>query len=126
MLNISSTTRIFVCSAPVDMRMAFDGLSGIVQTHFGQNPLCGHFFVFFSKRRDRMKILSWDIDGFVLYYKRLEKGTFAWVGDLDLGKEAEITAADFALVLAGINPSQVKRQKRFTRLPEYAMVGASN
>lgn len=126
MLNISSTTRIFVCSPPVDMRMAFDGLSGMVQTHFGQNPLSGHYFVFFSKRRDRMKILSWDIDGFVLYYKRLEKGTFAWVDDLDLGKEAEIAAADFALVLAGINPSHVKRQKRFTRLPEYAMVGASN
>jgi transposase len=102
------------------MRKSFDGLSGIVQTHFGQDPLSGHLFVFFSKRRDRMKILAWDIDGFVLYYKRLERGTYTWVGDLNLGSQSEILAADFSLVLAGINPVQVKRQKRFQYLPERA------
>lgn len=126
MLNLPATTRIFVCAQPISMRLSFDGLSGLVQTHFGQNPLCGHYFVFFSKRRDRMKVLSWDIDGFVLYYKRLEQGTFAWVSDLDLGKEAEIAAADFALVLAGINPTKIKRQKRFERLPQHAIAGVGN
>ena len=120
MLNLPASTRIFVCSQSVDMRKSFDGLSGIVQTHFGQNPLSGHLFVFFSKRRDRMKILAWDIDGFVLYYKRLERGTYTWVGDLNLGSQSEILVADFSLVLAGNNPVHVKRQKRFQYLPERA------
>lgn len=65
-----------------------------------------------------MKILFWDLDGFVLYYKRLESGTFSWVDDFDLGKEKEILSSEFALVLAGINPVDVKRQKRYQRLPE--------
>jgi transposase len=104
------------------MRQGFDGLSGLIQTHFGQNPLCGHLFVFFSKRRDRMKILFWDLDGFVLYYKRLESGNFSWMEDCRSGETSEILASEFALVLAGINPTKVKRQKRYTRLPETCLV----
>lgn len=118
MLNIPASTRIFLCTQSVDMRASFDGLAGMVERHFGQNPLCGHLFVFFSRRRDRMKILLWDVDGFVLYYKRLEQGTFAWVERLELMPGSEILSADFALVLAGINPSEVKRSKRYRRLPE--------
>jgi transposase len=118
MLSLPPSTKIFLCSKFVDMRLSFDALSGLVHTHFGQNPLCGHLFVFFSKRRDRMKILFWDIDGFVLYYKRLESGTFSWVPGATSGQNAEILASEFALVLAGINPSDVKRQKRFHRPPE--------
>lgn len=118
MLNIPASTKIFVCVEPVDMRLSFDGLAGMVQTHFGMNPLNGHLFVFFSRRRDRMKILVWDIDGFVLYYKRLEKGTFSWVDRLELLPGSEILSNDFALVLAGINPAEVKKQKRYRRVPE--------
>lgn len=117
MLSIPSSTKIYVCAQPVDMRLSFDALSGLVETHFGQNPLNGHLFVFFSKRRDRMKILAWDVDGFVLYYKRLEQGTFSWVGNLHLLPNSEILAADFALVLAGINPAEIKRSKRYQRIP---------
>jgi transposase len=117
MLSLPPSTRIFLCSKTVDMRLSFDALSGLVHTHFGQNPLCGHLFVFFSKRRDRMKILFWDIDGFVLYYKRLESGTFSWVPVSACDQDEEILASEFALVLAGINPNDIKRQKRFHRLP---------
>ena len=122
MLNFTASTRIFLCSQSVDMRLSFDGLSGLVQTHFGQNPLNGHLFVFFSKRGNRMKILAWDIDGFILYYKRLEQGSFAWVEDLELNGGCEMLATDFALVLAGINPKEAKRQKRYRRLPEVEMM----
>jgi len=118
MLNLPPSTKIFLCNLPVDMRKSFDGLSGLIQTHFGQNPLNGHLFVFFSKTRDRMKILFWDIDGFVLYYKRLESGTFAWISDIAGKDGAEILASEFALVLAGINPTNGKRSKRYIRLPE--------
>jgi transposase len=122
MLNLPPSTKIFLCSESVDMRKSFDALSGLIETHFGQNPLCGHLFVFFSKQRDRMKILFWDIDGFVLYYKRLEGGTFSWAEDLVSEKTPEILASDFALVLAGINPADGKRQKRYKRLPETSLV----
>jgi|SRR6185437_12740688 len=117
MLNIPASTKIFLCCQPIDMRSSFDSLSGLVETHFGQNPLNGHLFVFFSRRRDRMKILAWDVDGFVMYYKRLEQGTFSWVDNLHLLPGSEILAADFALVLAGINPSDVRRSKRYKRVP---------
>ena len=120
MLHLPASTKIFVCTTPVDMRFSFDALSGLVETHFGQNPLNGHLFVFFSKRRDRMKILAWDVDGFVLYYKRLEQGTFSWLNDLQLLPGAEILASDFALVLAGINPGDIQRPKRYRRLPVVA------
>jgi transposase len=118
MLNLPPSTKIFLCSQSVDMRKSFDALSGLVQTHFGQNPLCGHLFVFFSKQRDRMKILFWDIDGFVLYYKRLEGGSFSWVDTAHLDQGGEILATDFSLLLAGINPSELRRTNRYRRLPE--------
>jgi len=122
MLNLPPSTKIFLCSQAVDMRKSFDALSGLIDTHFGQNPLNGHLFVFFSKQRDRMKILFWDVDGFVLYYKRLEGGTFSWAADLVSEQNPEILASDFALVLAGINPGDGKRQKRYRRLPETSLV----
>lgn len=120
MLTLPPSTKIFLCSKPIDMRLSFDGIAGMVENHFGQNPLNGHLFVFFSKRRNCMKILFWDIDGFVLYYKRLEKGTFSWIDDIDLEEGSEILSTNFALLLAGINPSNGKRQKRYKRLPEPA------
>lgn len=112
MLNIPSSTKVFLCPAPIDMRQSFDALSGLVQAQFDQNPLCGHFFVFFSRRRDRMKILFWNIDGFVLYYKRLEHGTFTWISSVISGDSTEISAAEFALLLSGMNSSQVRLPKR--------------
>jgi transposase len=93
------------------MRYSFDGLSGLVTSHFGMNPLTGHIFVFFSRRRDRMKLLFWDSDGFALFYKRLEHGTYSWIRDLDLDQGGEIQASDFAMILTGINPRLGKPQK---------------
>lgn len=122
MLNIPASTKIFVCTHPVDMRLSFDGLSGLVQTHFGMNALSGHMFVFFSRRRNYMKVLAWEIDGFGLYYKRLEKGSYSWIDKLELLPGSEILSADFALVLAGINPYEVKRQRRYRHVPSLVPV----
>lgn len=124
MLTIHPTTRVFVCSHEIDMRFSFDALSGLVTTHFGMNPLCGHIFVFLSRRRDRMKLLFWDSDGFALYYKRLERGTFTWIQELDLDSGGEIQASDFAMILTGINPRPVgqkssKRNKVTPPLPPH-------
>ena len=111
MLNIHPSARVFLCSQVIDMRYSFDALSGLVTSHFGMNPLGGHIFVFFSRRRDRMKLLFWDSDGFALYYKRLEHGTFSWIKDLDLNEGGEIQASDFAMILTGINPQSDTRHK---------------
>ena len=68
--QITGAVRIFVCTKPADMRKSFDGLSGMVQEFLGQDPLSGHLFLFFNKRRDRAKILFWDRDGLLIIYKR--------------------------------------------------------
>lgn len=104
MLSINPNTKVFLCSQTVDMKYSFDALAGLVTTHFGVSALSGHIFVFFNRRRDRVKLLCWESDGFGLYYKRLEHGTFSWVQDLDLDDGGEIQASDFAMILAGINP----------------------
>lgn len=112
MLALSPSTRVFICSNPIDMRYSFDALSGLVTSHFGMSPLCGHIFVFFSRRRDRMKLLFWEIDSFSLYYKRLDRGTFSWLTELDLDDGEEIQATDFAAILTGVNPCSTSKRKR--------------
>jgi transposase len=121
MINIHESTRVFLCSEAIDMRLGFDGLAGLVKSYFSMSPTCGHLFVFFSRRRDRMKLLFWDREGFVLYYKRLERGTFSWLDDLDLSDGGEMEAADFGIILAGVNPvtmpGQKKERKKTNALP---------
>jgi transposase len=68
--------RIFVCTTPTKMTYSFDSLMGRAQEIFDQDPTSGHLFLFLNRRRDRIKILFWDHDGFCIWYKRLEEGTF--------------------------------------------------
>ena len=74
--QLSAAVRVFLCTRPTDLRKGFDGLSGLVQEGFSQDPLSGHLFLFLNRRRDRMKILYFDCDGLVIWYKRLEVGSF--------------------------------------------------
>ena len=76
MIMLPSAVRIFLCTRPTDLRKSFDGLTGLVQECFGQDPLTGHLFLFLNRRRDRIKILYFDRDGLAIWYKRLEAGTF--------------------------------------------------
>jgi hypothetical protein len=69
-LSLASTLRIFLAVEPADMRKGFDGLSQLVRERIAQDPLSGHLYVFRNKRRDRVKILYWDKDGFALWYKK--------------------------------------------------------
>ncbi len=110
MLNINSSTRVFICSQLVNMHFSFDALCGLVTAHFGLNPVSGHLFVFFSKRKDRMKIITREPDGFAIYYKRLDRGTYSWILELALDEQGEMQAADFLLILTGINPEKVNQQ----------------
>ena len=74
--QLPAAVRVFLCTRPTDMRKSFDGLLGMVHEHLGQDPLSGHLFLFLNRRRDRVKILFWEPDGLVIWYKRLEAGTF--------------------------------------------------
>jgi transposase len=79
MLSLSPATRVFVAVSPVDGRKSFNGLHILVKEVLQQDPVSGHLFVFTNKRKNRLKILFWDGSGLVLYQKRLERGTFAWI-----------------------------------------------
>ena len=78
MLSLPPSVKVYVASAPVDMRRSFDGLSALVREAMGADPFSGHLFVFHGRSGDRAKILFWDRSGFVLWYKRLEEERFQW------------------------------------------------
>lgn len=113
MLNVSAKVRIFLCTRAIDMRKSFDGLHGLVLEVLRQDPLSGDLFVFLNKRRDRVKLLVWEGDGWLILYKRLESGTFAPpVGQED---SLVLTAAQLALLLGGIDLVQTRQRKRYRR-----------
>lgn len=116
MLSLPELVRIYLCAQPTDMRKSFDSLAAMVQDWLGHDPLSGHLFVFRSRRGDRVKLLWWDRDGLVLYYKRLERGTFRFpAADDPTARSLEVSAQELSLLLWGIDPASVKRQKRYQR-----------
>lgn len=112
MLSLPAQVRIFAATQPVDFRKAHDGLVAIVRDGLGADPFDGSLFVFFNKRRDRVKLLLWDENGFWLHYKRLERGTFKSLH----GSSAEtltIQRAELSMLLEGIDLEGGKRRKHF-------------
>jgi len=103
MLAIPANTRLFLCQVPVNMRKSFEGLSAIVEELFKGDLLTGALFIFLNRSRTHMKILSWDGDGFVIWYKRLEKGTFSY----KWGSEIDLDRRKFLMLLEGITPKKL-------------------
>jgi len=96
------------------MRKGFDGLSGLVLTEMQSNPLDGSVYLFLNRRRDRLKILVWSQGGFVLYYKRLEKGTYEWPGGNSSGIKQQLNWETLVLMVRGIQLAKIIRKKRYT------------
>jgi transposase len=115
MISFSFPPEIYIANRPTDFRKCFDGLCGEVQSQIQHDPLNGALFVFYNKRRDRLKMLVWDNDGFWLFYKRLEQGTFEIPGSDTENTCVAITAEQLHLVLCGIELTSVKKRKRFDR-----------
>jgi transposase len=114
MLSLPEPVQIYFCMQPTDMRKGFDSLAAVVRDGLGHDPLSGHLFVFRSRRGDRVKLLWWDRDGFTLYYRRLEEGTFRFPAASDpQASSVEVSAQELSLLLWGIDPASVKRQKRY-------------
>ena len=114
-LDQAHATRIWLAVEATDMHCGFDRLAERVKAVIGQEPLRGHCFLFRSRRGDRLKILVWDRDGFVLWYKRLESGAFK-LPPVDAGtRSVELRASELAMVLDGIDVSKLKRVPRYER-----------
>ena len=127
MLSLSRTTRVFLATEPTDMRKGFDGLFALVENVIKEEPFSGHLFVFRNQRRDRLKALWWDRDGWAVFYKRLERGCYQFptdamvrksngsIGAQNDAQRCEIRADELALLLEGIDLGSVKRRPRYQR-----------
>lgn len=109
MLAVSGGMRIFVCERPTDMRKSFEGLSHLVQEVVREDATSGHLFLFFNRPRDKMKILYFDRSGYAIWYKELQRGSFASL------EKRELTHAELLCVLEGIEIEGIRRKKRYFR-----------
>ena len=108
-------SRLWLALEPTDMRCGFDRLAERVRAVIGQDPLSGHWFIFRSRRGDRLKILTWDQDGFILWYKRLEAGVFKLPRAESGVRSQELRASELAMILDGIDVSRLERVRRYQR-----------
>ena len=112
-LDGAQGARIWLASEATDMRCGFDRLAERVRAVIEQDPLSGQLFVFRSRRGDRLKILVWDRDGYVLWYKRLETGVFKLPRVLSGARSVELRASELAMILDGIDVAKLKRVARY-------------
>ena len=118
MLTLPCSVRIYVAAEAVDLRRGFDGLAATTRSLIRQDPLNGHLFVFLNRRRNRIKLLVWDRTGYLLLYKRLERGSFHLPTQPHAGhRHVELDAGDLALMLEGVDLRGARRRERWRRLP---------
>jgi transposase len=114
MLSLPASVRIFVATELVDGRKGVDSLVGIVGSVFLEDPFTGHMYVFFSRRRDRVRIIYWDRNGFAMWTKRVEKGRFHRHGTVRNAQPiSAIEPADLAAILDGIELVSANRRPRW-------------
>ena len=111
MIAFSSAQRYYYYREATDMRKSFDGLSGLIRTGLNRDPLSGDVFVFINRRRTHIKLLVWDRNGFVLFYKRLERGTF------EIPHPGQLSWHQLVLMLEGISLKTVRYRRRYS-VPE--------
>jgi transposase len=115
MLSLPPTVRIWLSTRPADLRKSFDGLAALVRDGLHGDPLSGDIFVFRNKSADRIKLLLWEEDGYAIWYKRLEKGTYRFPAAADGAVQVEVRAADLVMLLAGVDLASVSRSRRYHR-----------
>ncbi len=108
--------RIFLCTQDTDMRKSFDSLRGVISSAMHLDPLSDCLFVFKNKRGDRIKVIYWDTDGFAMWYKALQRGTFQFPNLENFSSAGiEIDSSTLAMILNGIDLGGIRRQPRFRR-----------
>jgi len=112
LLNLPLNVRYFLFRGVADMRCSFNGLANIVRGELQQSPVSGDLFIFFNRRRDQVKLLVWDEDGYLIFHKRLEQGTFE-VPVLKDASQVVIAPQQLQLILQGIELKSVQQRKRY-------------
>lgn len=112
MLSLPPSVRIYVCVAAADMRKGFDGLAALAREVIAEDPLSGHLFVFRNRQADRIKVLYWDRDGYAIWQKRLERGSFAFPASK--AKRMELTSVQLHMILQGMDLAKVQQCRRFS------------
>jgi transposase len=114
-IGLPPTLRIYVATAPVDLRKSYDGLAQVARDALGQDPTSGHLFVFSNRRHNRIKMLYWDRDGFAIWMKRLEIGSLRWPSPG--ADRVELTPAELAAMLGGIDLKATRKRPRYALPP---------
>ena len=109
MFALNTSQRFFLYGQAVDMRKSFDALSGIVTGQMGKDVLSGDVYIFIGKSKDKIKLLVWEKGGFVLYYKRLEAGTF----HLPKSGQCILSYSELCLLIEGVEVEVKQRHKRY-------------
>lgn len=118
MIHLSAACRYYLYTGSTDMRKGFDSLSGIVSSFMKENPLSGSMFIFLNKKHNQVKLLLWEGDGFGLYHKRLEKGTYELPDCPCEDTSVLLTSQQLQLILQGISLKSVRRRKRYQHMAE--------
>ena len=114
MLSVSRAIKVFLYNDAADLRCGYDGLAAIVENQMNNDPLSGALYLFLNRRRNRIKLLYWDDDGYVIWMKRLERGSFELPRSSDAeALQVKISASQLSLILEGIELSSVRRRRRF-------------
>jgi transposase len=115
MIHLPASVRIYLCLSPCDMRRSFDGLHALVRDHLQLDAFSGHLYLFANRRKDRLKLLYWDRDGFAIWAKRLEAGSYVIPTGEAGSYRCEITVEELGALLSGIDLSTATRRKRYRR-----------
>lgn len=113
MLGLSAKHNYFYYAKATDLRKGFDGLCGLVRSEMKGNPLDGSVYIFINRKRDKMKMLVWEPGGFMMLYKRLERGTFELPQVNEVTNKVEINWQTLMLMIQGISLQKIKRRKRY-------------
>jgi len=113
-LSLTSHCRYFFYLPVADMRKGFDGLCGLVRNELDQNPLSGDVYIFINRRRNQIKLLSWESGGLAIYSKRLEQGTYELPDVKNPTDDLEINSASLGFILEGIQLNSIQKRKRFS------------
>ncbi len=113
MLHLSVSCNYYLHRNATDMRKGFDSLCGIVTSELKMNVLSGAVFIFMNKKHNQVKLLLWEGDGFAIYYKRLEKGTYELPLNNSNEKDFSITSEALQYILQGVSLKSVRKRKRY-------------
>jgi len=113
MFSLTSSFYYYLYREPTDMRKSFDGLSGIVQGQLERNPTSGEVFIFVNRRKNKVKLLRWEQGGFILYYKRLEVGTFELPAFTEEAASCQMSWPGLMLMIEGISIEKSKQRRRY-------------